>query len=63
MTVNLNTAIAGLKLNNPLFNASGPKCTTLSQLEALGESAAGANEVSCGKPQESLRYYKIDKPL
>jgi dihydroorotate dehydrogenase (fumarate) len=65
MTLDLKTTIAGIKLDNPLFNASGPKCTTLQQLEDLGESAAGAViSKSCtleprqGNPEPRYRDFK-----
>ena len=36
------TTIANIPLQHPIFNASGPKCTTFEELNALGESAASA---------------------
>jgi dihydroorotate dehydrogenase (fumarate) len=41
-TPSLSTSIAGLKLETCIYNASGPKCTTIEELDALGQSAAGA---------------------
>jgi len=42
MKMDITTSIAGIKLENPLFNASGPRCTTKEELDALGESEASA---------------------
>lgn len=36
--VNMKTSIAKIPLQSYFFNASGPKCTTKEQLEALGDS-------------------------
>ena len=42
MITDLSVDLSGLKLKTPFFNASGPLCTTLEELEALGLSRAGA---------------------
>lgn len=42
MTIDLHVKLAGLTLNTPFFNASGPLCTTFDELKALGQSRAGA---------------------
>ena len=48
--VNLKTSIAKIPLDSYFFNASGPKCTTLEELEALGKSkAAVIMSKSCTK--------------
>lgn len=41
-SVDLSTQIAEIPFQNYLFNASGPRCTTETELVALGHSAAGA---------------------
>ncbi|MBI5002580.1 dihydroorotate oxidase [Candidatus Woesearchaeota archaeon] len=38
---NLKTTIGGIPLETYFFNASGPKCTTIEHLEALGASKSG----------------------
>lgn len=38
----MKTRIAGFELQHPIFNASGPRCTTREELEALGQSDAAA---------------------
>ncbi|AFC26942.1 dihydroorotate oxidase [Saprospira grandis] len=38
----LQTKIANIKLANCIYNASGPACSSLEELQALGQSAAGA---------------------
>jgi dihydroorotate dehydrogenase subfamily 1 len=40
--LDLSTSLAGLALLNPIFNASGPRCTTQKELEEIGRSKAGA---------------------
>lgn len=40
--IDLSTQISGFTLQNLLFNASGPKCTTQDELDALHVSSAGA---------------------
>ena len=42
MPTDLSVNFSGLKLNTPFFNASGPLCTTLAELQSLGDSRAGA---------------------
>ena len=42
MKPDIQVNLAGLKLNTPFFNASGPLCTTLQELRVLGQSHAGA---------------------
>ena len=42
MTTDLSVDFSGLKLSTPFFNASGPLCTSLSELQALGDSRSGA---------------------
>ncbi len=63
--VNLQTAIAGIPLESYFFNAAGPKCTTLEQLQALAASkSAVIMSKSCtfepreGNPEP--RYYDLD---
>ncbi|MFH1358455.1 MAG: dihydroorotate oxidase [archaeon] len=41
-TQSLNTTIAGIPLKHCIFNASGPMCTTLEELEIIGNSNASA---------------------
>lgn len=46
--VSIGTQIAGVPLRSCIWNASGPLCTTLEELHALGASHAGAIETkSC----------------
>lgn len=40
--MNLSVELSGFTLQNPVFNASGPRCTTQEELESLGTSNAGA---------------------
>ncbi len=40
--MNISTKLAGIQLDNCLFNASGPLCTSAEQLHDLGKSQAGA---------------------
>lgn len=40
--INLSTQIGGFKLDNLIFNASGPCCTTKRDLDLLSKSSAGA---------------------
>lgn len=40
--MNLETSVWGVRMDNPLCNASGPICTTLKELEWLQMSAAGS---------------------
>jgi len=40
--IDLSTNIAGVQLNSYLMNASGPKCTSLQELEVIGKSASSA---------------------
>lgn len=61
----LKTTIAGLPLQSYFFNASGPKCTTLEELQALGTSSSAVIlSKSCtfepreGNPEP--RYYDLD---
>lgn len=61
----MKTTIAGVEFPNFIYNASGPKCTTLEELEALGNSGAGAiltksttKEAREGNP--SPRYVGVD---
>lgn len=42
MKMDVTTRIGGINLENPIFNASGPRCTTPEHLNALGESQAAA---------------------
>tara|TARA_Y100000589_G_scaffold201448_1_gene190099 strand:- start:2022 stop:2966 length:945 start_codon:yes stop_codon:yes gene_type:complete len=42
MINDLSVDFSGLELKTPFFNASGPLCTTLEELQALGQSNAGA---------------------
>ncbi len=37
-----STTLCGVKLESFIYNASGPRCTTLAELEAIGNSASGA---------------------
>eukprot|EP00123_Amoebidium_parasiticum_P015732 comp23123_c0_seq1/m.37257 comp23123_c0_seq1/g.37257 ORF comp23123_c0_seq1/g.37257 comp23123_c0_seq1/m.37257 type:complete len:322 (-) comp23123_c0_seq1:497-1462(-) len=39
--VSLKTVFLGVELESPIWNASGPRCTTKEELDALGESKAG----------------------
>lgn len=64
--INLSTQISGFKLDNLIFNASGPRCTTKEELDLLLQSSAGAiisksatAQLREGNP--SPRY--IDVPL
>lgn len=41
-TINLQTSIAGIKFDSCIYNASGPRDTTLAELQDLGESATAA---------------------
>lgn len=36
------TSISGIRLKSPIFNASGPLCSTLEELEAIGRSKSSA---------------------
>jgi len=38
----VETTIAGIKLDNLIYNASGPKCVTLPDLKIIGNSKSGA---------------------
>ena len=40
--INLQTSVAGIGFNSCIYNASGPRDTTLAELQQLGESAAAA---------------------
>lgn len=40
--MNLAVKVAGVTLENPIFNASGPRCSNQLELESLGASQAGA---------------------
>lgn len=40
--MNLKTEVAGIELNHPIFNASGPRCTTEEELDGLLKSGACA---------------------
>lgn len=40
--MNVKTEIADVKLNNPVFNASGPTCASLEELRIIGNSNASA---------------------
>jgi len=40
--IDLSTKIADISLESYIFNASGPKCTTIDELLTLGESYSGA---------------------
>jgi dihydroorotate dehydrogenase (fumarate) len=42
LSVSLATRLAGSDLSSCLFNASGPLCTSVEELDAIGKSAAGA---------------------
>ncbi len=63
--LSLSTSIAGCSLTSCLYNASGPLCTFHEQLDALGNSSAGAIlsksatlEPRQGNPEP--RYYETD---
>lgn len=61
----MKTNIAGIEFPNFIYNASGPKCTTLEELEALGNSKAGAiltksNTVEAREGNPSPRYVDAD---
>ena len=60
----LSSSFAGLQLKSPVFNAAGPKCTTLEDLQIIGRSESGAIMTkSCtvmpreGNPEP--RYYDL----
>jgi len=62
----LITSVAGLCFENCIWNAAGPRCTTLEELQALAASEAGAIvSKSCTKaPREGNifpRYYDCPK--
>ncbi len=40
--IDLSTQISGFKLQNLVFNASGPRCTTKDELDVLHQSVSGA---------------------
>lgn len=42
MSINLSTRVGSILLDNCLYNASGPRCTTQADLHALGQSTAAA---------------------
>lgn len=42
MSIDLSTSIGSVSLKSCLYNASGPRCTTEADLQALGQSAAAA---------------------
>jgi dihydroorotate dehydrogenase (fumarate) len=42
MPIDISTDIAGISLESCIFNASGPWCSTLEELEAIGASASAA---------------------
>lgn len=63
--MNLETTIWGVKLENPVFNASGPDCTTLEELEWLQKSSSSAIMMkSCSiEPREwnpEPRYFELE---
>ncbi|MDD5770150.1 MAG: dihydroorotate oxidase [Candidatus Gracilibacteria bacterium] len=63
--MNLETTIGGVKLENPVFNASGPDCTTLEELEGLQKSSSSAIMMkSCSiEPREGNpepRYFELE---
>ena len=63
--MNLSTNLANITLNSPVFNASGPLCTTLEELENLGKSdSAAIMSKSCTlEPREGNqkpRYYDFE---
>ncbi|MCP4438196.1 MAG: dihydroorotate oxidase [Aureispira sp.] len=65
MNIDLSTTVAEVSLENCIYNASGPLCTTAEHLHAIGESQAGAIltksatlELREGNPQP--RYYEND---
>ncbi|NUJ97936.1 dihydroorotate oxidase [Candidatus Gracilibacteria bacterium] len=39
---NMETQIGNIKFSHPIFNASGPACTTLEELEIIGKSESSA---------------------
>jgi len=39
---NMETQIGNIKFSHPIFNASGPACTTLEELEIIGKSDSSA---------------------
>lgn len=62
--MNLSSSVAGIKLDVPIFNASGPRCTTIEELNAIGESDAGAilTKSATLEPREGNpepRYYEF----
>lgn len=66
MEVDLSTKICGIEISNCCFNASGPRCTTLEELKAIGESRAGAISIKSAtaearKGNEKPRYFENEK--
>lgn len=64
--MNIQTTVAGVKFDHPIFNASGPLCTTWEDLEWIGKSeSSGIMMKSCSlEPREwnpSPRY--METPL
>ena len=67
MSLTLKTEIAGIKMSNPLMNASGVMCTNSDDLSKLSESSCGAFiSKSCtllpreGNPEPRYYSYKDD---
>lgn len=65
MSINLRTRVGSILLDSCLYNASGPRCTTQEDLQALGESPSAAIlcksatlEERAGNP--SPRYVETD---
>ena len=63
--VSLQTSIAGIPLESYFFNASGPKCTTLEELQALGSSSSAVilSKSCTAEPREGNpepRYVPLD---
>lgn len=63
--MNIQTTVAGIKFEHPIFNASGPSCTTWDELEWLGKSeSSGIMMKSCSlEPREwnpEPRYTNTD---
>eukprot|EP00124_Ichthyophonus_hoferi_P001692 Ihof_evm11s95 gene=Ihof_evmTU11s95 len=62
--ISLRTTFLGVELNGPLWNASGPECTTKQELDALGSSAAAliltksiTLEERAGNPEPRLKAF------
>ncbi|MBW3004088.1 dihydroorotate oxidase [Candidatus Woesearchaeota archaeon] len=60
----MKTSVAGIEFKHPIFNASGPRCTELEELEEIAESSSAAilmksctREPREGNPEP--RYYDL----